>query len=140
MIRSADPCELARVWTISIDLAVHLVQMAQRFHQATGHELFMRSGHRSCAEQLQLEQRGRPAAPCELSTHVICPAIGADLDMDGYPANALRVAFGDAAMQSGLRWGGGSPAENGIPSDWNHVDLGPRMDEVAQRFRETRMR
>lgn len=29
---------------------------------------------------------------------------------------------------NGLRWGGGGPVDDiGIPVDWNHLDLGPRV-------------
>lgn len=38
-----------------------------------------------------------------------------------------RVQFGLAANLAGLRWGGGSTVDDtGVPSDWNHLDLGPR--------------
>lgn len=111
--------------------------MEEIFRRETGHELQIISGYRTAAEQRELEAEGRPTAPVELSTHTVCPAQGADLRIVGSPpTTALRMAFGDAAVRAGLRWGGGSlRGPDGIPSDWNHVDLGPRQDAVAQQYR-----
>lgn len=39
----------------------------------------------------------------------------------------MKSIWGQWVMKSGLRWGGGSKLlETGLPSDWQHVDLGPR--------------
>lgn len=48
--------------------------------------------------------------------------------VSGFPVNQYKVELGVAAVENGLRWGGGSPRdpETGIPRDWNHVDTGPR--------------
>lgn len=88
------------------------------------------SGRRTEEEQDSLRAEGLPTAPNHLSTHLSCPvATGADLSMGITPDNGVKLAFGLAAVQAGLRWGGGSRVDpdTGIPSDWNHVDLGPRI-------------
>lgn len=130
---------VAACWSIEPDLARRLCLMGEVFHQNTGHDLRIISGHRTCDEQKDLARQGRPAAPCELSTHTIYPAQGADLRIIGsFPAASLKQSFGAAAVTAGLRWGGGSEVdERGIPSDWNHVDLGRRTDPVAQAYRRS---
>jgi len=123
------PDSLQLKWGISDDLACRVMRMAYRFRELTGHELIVISGFRSCEEQNELAERGRPAAPCDVSNHVRCPATAVDLIIAGSvrATRELRLNFGAAAIEAGLRWGGGSPIDDdGIPSDWNHVDLGPR--------------
>lgn len=117
------PNDLAR-WKISCELAERLIDMAGRLPFGVS----IISGYREPEEQEALRQRGRPAAPDHLSTHRTCPATGADLQVDVAVVPAVKATFGRAAVEAGLRWGGGSPVdpETGIPSDWNHVDLGPR--------------
>jgi len=42
----------------------------------------------------------------------------------------MKAIWGRIAVMNGLRWGGGSRTsveQAGIPSDWPHVDLGPRI-------------
>lgn len=119
-----DYCQLARAWQLQQILAWNLVRMTRRLEFAVS----IISGHRSCEQQEALRREGRPAAPCDVSTHVVCPAQGADLLPGVAPTNAVKARFGEAALSVGLRWGGGSPIdpETGIPSDWNHVDMGPR--------------
>lgn len=111
--------------------------MADRFEQLVGKDLEVISGFRSRAKQEELKRRGRPTAPFQLSTHTICPARGADLRVVGiFPSRNVKLHFGQAAFEEGLRWGGGSAVDqHGIPSDWNHVDLGPRRDTIAQEYR-----
>lgn len=130
--------DIVRRWLVTPDLAQRLVVMIREFEKITGHRLQIISGHRSCAEQYRLRREGRPAAPCELSTHVICPAEGADLRIPGvFPTSHIKQEFGAAAILAGLRWGGGSEEDDrGIPSDWNHVDTGPRDDSVARDYRD----
>lgn len=86
------------------------------------------SGHRTKEEQDGLRRAGRPAADDDLSTHRACPATGADVwPPTVTPVDAVKATIGAAGMKAGLRWGGGSPVgPAGIPSDWNHFDLGPR--------------
>jgi hypothetical protein len=85
------------------------------------------SGFRTADEQNQLDRDGRPAAPDHLSTHRNCPATGADLELPIAVDRSSQLELGYLVLQTGLRWGGGSPVQDGVPSDWNHVDLGPRV-------------
>lgn len=86
------------------------------------------SGFRTVAEQIELGRQGRPAADPSRSTHTTCPATGIDFRINGFVTTLMKARFGTIAVMNGLRWGGGSPVDpsTGIPSDWNHVDLGPR--------------
>ena len=118
---SSAVCELAAKWRIHPELAIRLRQLAQLLPVPVK----IISGARTCAQQQQLEEEGRPAAACEVSTHTTCPATGADLQLET-PSAALKLAFGMMVEAVGLRWGGGSARVAGIPLDWNHVDLGPR--------------
>jgi len=116
-------CDLAGRWILSEELALRLVMMAGWLPFG----IAIISGFRTREQQLQLKEEGRPAADPDVSTHCSCPATGADLRIDGIDPGAYEKAvFGEAAIKAGLRWGGGSPLVDGIPSDWNHVDLGPR--------------
>lgn len=123
-------CAFAARWQIEPDLARRLQMMAQELP----YEVQMISGARSRAQQEALDDAGRPAAPFELSTHANeradgCPrlATGADLSPTIAHDDYVRALFGRAAVLAGLRWGGGSPVDDrGFPSDWQHVDLGPR--------------
>lgn len=117
-------CELADRWQISDVLATRLRQLAARLE----FPITIISGFRTAEEQLELGRAGRPAAPVEVSTHTSCPATGADLMPTIAVTNVVKARLGAEAVLVGLRWGGGSPVdpETGIPSDWNHVDLGPR--------------
>jgi len=116
-------CDLQR-WMISPELTARLIIMAER----APFPLSIFSGHRSAKKQLSLAAEGRPAAPVDVSTHTSCPATGADVTPNVAITRVVQAQFGEAAVLAGLRWGGGSPCdpETGIPSDWRHVDLGPR--------------
>lgn len=125
---SSDPCALASRWVLVLDLTQRLVAMSSQI--PGGLTIF--SGMRTVAEQEALEAAGRPTAPLDLSTHLSCPATGADVRFTLGAANLelqSRVQFGFWAVANGLRWGGGSPVDptTGIPSDWQHLDLGPRV-------------
>ena len=86
------------------------------------------SGYRTREEQELLELEGRPAAEDRLSTHRSCPATGADLRLPIAADDYTQAELGRLVYLAGMRWGGGSPKnELGIPEDWNHVDLGPRV-------------
>lgn len=115
---------LAEQWTISCELAVRLHLLAQRLPFGVS----IISGYRTVEEQEELRRAGRPTAANELSTHLSCPATGADLKVDVAVTNVVKATLGRAAVEVGLRWGGGSSIDpqTGIPSDWNHVDLGRR--------------
>lgn len=119
-------CNFAVNWVIDATLAIALGRMAK----IVQFSLMMVSGWRSITEQLNTKDGADPA----VSTHTSCPfATGADLQIVGWNKQTtpieLRRAFGAAAQLAGLRWGGGSKVDpqTGIPSDWNHVDLGPRV-------------
>jgi hypothetical protein len=120
----ARACELSSYGRIHHTLALKLIYVAARLPYI----LQLISGHRSMRRQVQLELEGRPAADPGLSTHTSCPATGADVWPSVAPTNYVKALLGEAATLEGLRWGGGSPVdpETGIPSDWNHLDLGRR--------------
>lgn len=118
-------CNWLAKWGLDATLAARIVKMQTLLPWP----LKIFSGRRTPAEQDALRAEGRPTAPNELSTHLSCPAAtGADLTLNLTPDNGVKIAFGLAAVQAGLRWGGGSPVDpaTGIPSDWKHVDTGPR--------------
>lgn len=131
MSLSGATCErLAVRFQIDPVLATRALVMEAHFRELTRGAAGLRaiSGYRTAERQAELERAGRPTAPDDRSTHRSCPATGLDLDIVGlHPDDALKLNFGQAAQLAGLRWGGGSPlSSKGIPSDWNHVDLGPR--------------
>jgi len=119
-----DPCDFARRWGISYDLALRLQAMAARLEFGVS----IISGLRTPEEQDALRRSGKPTAPNDLSTHLACPATGADVWPDVAPVSAVRGRLGAEAVFAGLRWGGGSPTDpdTAMPTDWNHFDLGPR--------------
>lgn len=121
-----DSCGLAKKWLISQKVAGQLVWMASQLP----FEIRIISGFRSRESQEDLIKEGKPAAPVGLSTHCSCPATGVDLLVNVHPADQIKIEFGRVAQLAGFRWGGGSPADpvTGIPSDWNHLDLGRRQD------------
>jgi len=104
------------------------VLAANEFSFHTGLNIWIISGFRTRAEQLTLDEAGRPTAPDELSTHRSCPATGVDISLGFLPRFEAKVSWGVFAKLEGLRWGGGSPLDESglIPTDWPHVDLGPR--------------
>ena len=120
-------CEWRDRWGISSDLAVYLTILQERISWAV---LFIISGYRTPEEQeaLRRNPQGRPVAPDALSTHLTCPATGADLMLSIAVTDVVKAQFGVQVRLTGLRWGGGSAVDpqTGIPVDWNHVDLGPR--------------
>lgn len=116
---------------VSRDLAERVLRFADFFRATTGHDVEAISGYRTCAQQEALGRRGRPAAPCDISTHTTCPATGMDFRLGGlFDSDFVKLLFGGAAIRAGLRWGGGSPERQtefgAIPSDWQHLDLGRR--------------
>lgn len=131
-------CDLVARWQIHPVLAARILDMLRPEVGPFGYlGLSIISGARSRSDQARLEAEGRPAAPFDLSTHANedasgCPrlATGADLRPGVESVRTVQAQFGYAALLSFLRWGGGSPIdpETGIPSDWNHVDLGPRSE------------
>ncbi len=126
---SADPCAISRRWGISLNLATRLVMMADNV--PFGLQIY--SGARTVASQNALRAAGRPTADNDKSTHLSCPATGADVRFTLGAANLepqSKAQFGFAARMAGLRWGGSdSPVLDAlnIPVDWNHLDLGRRV-------------
>lgn len=109
--------------------ALRVARTIIEFDEETRTPISIISGHRTDAEQNQLIKQGRPAAPVGASNHTSCPATAVDLRISGIPVNVQKAILGRIAVFNGLRWGGGSPVdpETGIPSDWNHLDMGPRQ-------------
>lgn len=124
-----DPCGLEARWKIAPRVAQLLVQLSARLP----FPITLISGYRTCTQQQALGKAGRPAAPCGLSTHVSCPATGVDVWPGIAVTDVVKANLGAAAVPLGFRWGGGSPVDpnTGIPSDWNHLDLGPRSGSVS---------
>jgi len=110
-------------WLLDAKVVCRLKIMASRL----GFPISIISGWRSCEEQKQLAEAGRPTATCALSTHVAsCPATGVDLWPGVVPVVSVRARMGAEGVFAGLRWGGGGPVDqDGQPLDWNHFDLGP---------------
>ena len=125
----AEFCAWLDRWQITSSLGLKLMEVDANLP----FRVQIISGHRTDKEQIALGRAGRPAAPVDRSTHTECPATGADLWPEVAPVVSVKALFGSAVVRAGLRWGGGSPVgslesdEPGIPSDWNHVDEGPRM-------------
>ena len=128
-LTDADPCDLAQRWRVSPDTMQRVWLAAQDFEVETGgRRVSIISGFRTAAEQRRLSRQGRPTAPDELSTHRSCPATGVDISFGLLPTNFMKAIWGRITLVHGLRWGGGGPVfESGIPKDWPHVDLGPRV-------------
>ena len=104
-----------------------VVRSAQEYTQETALPVDIISGYRTEGEQQALGTAGRPTAPDELSTHRSCPATGVDISLGLYPVASQKAIWGRIVTMNGLRWGGGSPVDDGgIPLDWQHVDRGRR--------------
>ena len=119
-----DPCWLVDRWLISWELANRLTRAASYLP----FPISIISGYRSPQKQEALRREGRPTADVDRSTHTSCPATGADVWPSIAKTRVVQATLGEALVRAGLRWGGGSPVDprTGIPSDWNHADLGPR--------------
>jgi len=120
---ATDPCDIIRRWKVAPQVAERAVRMANLLP----FDISIISGYRSPEHQEELIKQGRPAAPVGLSNHTSCPATALDFRVAPTATRSVKAEFGRAATMVGFRWGGGSPPDDaGIPSDWNHVDLGPR--------------
>lgn len=118
---------LSQTWGVECELMDRVVLVLDRVERELGRTPRVISGYRSRAEQDRLRRQGRPAAPDELSTHRVFPSRGVDISLGALPTADMIATFGRIVVLQGLRWGGGSPVDDrGIPSDWQHVDLGPR--------------
>ena len=105
-----------------------VMRVAEEFEMETGRPMRIISGHRSIGKQLALKRQGRPAADPAVSNHTRCPAMAVDISIGLGATNVMKIIFGRTVVFNGLRWGGGSciDRKTGIPSDWNHIDDGPR--------------
>lgn len=133
VITETDFCTLAGRWGVHPDVMQRVWKAAAALEFQTKRTVWIVSGFRTAAQQRALEKAGRPAAPDALSTHRTCPATGVDIWLGPLPTGFLKAVWGSIAFSNGLRWGGGSPIdpETGIPSDWAHVDVGPRVSAGA---------
>lgn len=131
MSQRPDCCALAQKWGVSIEVLVRVILAAIKFRGRLGRTVYIISGHRSAREQQTLRDQGRPAAADQLSNHRTFPATAIDVAFSGAPlSDSEKRIWGELVQEAGLRWGGGSPVVAGIPSDWQHVDLGPRRQGV----------
>ena len=127
VITLSDPCVLSEIWGVDVDVMTRVFRAAELYTNFTRSPVWIISGARTRFEQRQLRRSGRPAAPDELSTHRSCPATGVDISLGALPSTEKKLFWGQMAQSNGLRWGGGSEVDSrGIPSDWRHVDRGPR--------------
>jgi len=124
----AYACNLASRWGIDGTLARAVAEATPEVRNETGRYLNVISGFRSDEKQRQLLREGKTNLGPEQSNHTRCPATAVDVLIGAAPTNVQKALLGRVMVFHGLRWGGGSPVdpETGIPSDWNHFDLGPR--------------
>lgn len=127
VIGLSDPCVLAGTWAVDQDVMARVFRAAELYTNFTRSPVWIISGSRTRWEQMQLGRSGRPTAPDAVSTHRSCPATGVDISLGPLPSSEKKRFWGQMAEASGLRWGGGSEFRDGIPSDWQHVDRGPRV-------------
>lgn len=128
----ADPCAISERWGIDLALSDALTRASVRVEDLGLGVLQIISGIRTEDDQERLRREGRPTAPPGRSTHTTCPATGADVwngNVDEMEqTDGVKLAIVVALEAEGLRVGGGGPLRrNGLPVDWNHADLGPRM-------------
>lgn len=126
-VTASDYMDLSRRWKLDPSFIYRLQLAAEDFERETRRTVVLISGWRSRLEQERLGRSGRPAAPDNVSTHRSCPATGADVSFGHGVVRIEKHIWGRILMLNGLRMGGGSKLdENGIPTDWQHVDAGPR--------------
>jgi len=128
VITLSDPCVLSQTWGVDQNVMDRLFKAAELFTNFTRHPVQIISGYRTYIEQSRLGLSGRPAARDDLSTHRTCPSTGVDISLGPAPPRELKLFWGQMVEVNGLRWGGGTQKDSlGIPSDWQHVDVGPRF-------------
>ena len=129
MLAGRDACELARKWGVTPGVMQRIVQAANLIQMQTRAPVWITSGYRTREQQERLKVMGRPTAPDSVSTHRSCPATGVDISLGALPTREKKQVWGALVQLEGLRWGGGSQLdEHGIPSDWQHIDAGPRFN------------
>lgn len=122
-----EACELVDQWRLEPNFAEKVAHVVNDLESELGRTVRIISGFRTNAEQDALRRSGRPAAPNNVSNHTICPARAVDISLGFGPTRVQKAILGRIAMMNGLRWGGGSSVDSGgIPSDWQHLDTGPR--------------
>jgi hypothetical protein len=127
-IAGRDACELAEVWGVRPDIMQKVIQAADIYLMQTRSPVWIISGYRTWAEQQRLGTMGRPTADEDKSTHRTCPSTGMDISLGSWVPRDKKEYWGSLVQLVGLRWGGGSKVdEHGIPSDWQHIDAGPRL-------------
>jgi len=127
-LAASSACDLAIRWGVDLDVMERTQRAAIQFERETGRSVQIISGGRTPAEQNALRRKGRPTADNDRSTHLSCPATGIDVTLGFAPVGAMKATWGRIVVFEGLRWGGGSSSDSsGIPSDWPHVDRGPRV-------------
>jgi len=123
----SDWCRLAQDFQVDPGTMERVVFAAMDYIHETRGTVTIISGFRTRTEQRGLASSGRPAARDDLSTHRSCPATGVDISLGFTPTRVQKAIWGRMVILNGLRWGGGSCVDSGgIPSDWQHVDRGPR--------------
>jgi len=128
LLTGQEICQQADRWGVDPRVLTLATVAALRFERQTGRSVRIISGFRSESEQADLRKRGRPTAPDDLSTHRTCPATGIDVSLGALPSRVLKATWGLIVTEVGLRWGGGSKVDSGgIPTDWAHLDSGPRQ-------------
>ena len=126
-IAGRDACELAEAWGVVPRIMEKVVQAADIYLMQTKSPVWIISGYRTKSEQDRLGVMGRPTAPDARSTHRTCPATGLDISLGSVVDRENKQYWGALVQLMGLRWGGGSTVDDhGIPSDWQHIDAGPR--------------
>lgn len=142
-LEEKDPCDISARWILHLRVAAYLLLLARilsadpriiALQKGVKLLLVLISGYRTADEQEALAAAGRPAADPSRSTHLSCPATGADIRIEGHmdpfsnaESKQVWLIVGQTAESIGLRWGGGSPRDSdGFPVDFNHFDLGPR--------------
>lgn len=119
-------------WRIACELARRLVITASLLPFA----ITIISGWRSELQQAEEKAKGRPTADPDRSTHMSCPATGADVWPSIHASFLVKQELQVAAHHAGLRVGGGGPGDPAsaisggrflFSVDWNHLDMGPRV-------------
>jgi len=122
-----DGIVIAMEWRLDLEFANRVAEAINRTEQDTSRPIRIISGWRSHREQQALIDQG-VGAPLDVSNHTSCPSTAVDVTLGPFPTLDQKRLLGINAAMFGLRWGGGSPIDgNGIPTDWNHLDRGPRV-------------
>lgn len=127
----SELAEFAAHWKMRRSTALAALALGVRVRECLGFYLWIISAGRTCEQQQDLEAAGRPAASCNISTHVIDSparlATGFDIRGPVFDEPIIWHSIGTIAQALALRWGGGSRIlSNGLPEDLNHFDEGPR--------------